>query len=359
VIVRLLSLYIARRFIAMLALIFAAVAIIILLADYVEVLRRFSDRAAFTSLLGLQLALMRVPFLLDAAVPFAFLFAALLSLLTLSRKLELVIARASGVSVWGFLRAPFAVAILFGVLASGLLNPLAVKLEEAAENMEAELSGSAARGEAGVWFRQDSAAGPSIVNGGSVREDGMALFGVTAFVFDADGEFREKVTAPRAEYAETRWILTNARVVPASSAPRLAERYDLPTDLAADELRRSVFQPEAVSLWSLPGFIAAADSTGVDSDRFRLAFHLLLSRPLFLLAMVTIAATVSLRLSRFGGAWRLILTGAAAGFLLYVLTEIVSDLGANGIIDPILAAWLPPIVALTLGATALLYQEDG
>jgi lipopolysaccharide export system permease protein len=358
-IARLLSLYIARRFTAMLALIFAAVAIIILLADYVEVLRRFSDSAAFTSLLGLQLALMRVPFLLDAAVPFAFLFAALLSLLSLSRKLELVVARASGVSVWGFLRAPFAVALLFGVLASSLLNPLAIKLKEATENMEAELSGRAARGGAGVWFRQESAAGPSIVHGGSVRDDGMALFGVTAFVFDGDGEFREKVAAPRAEYDENRWILSNARVVPASSAARLTERYELPTDLAANELHRSVFQPEAASLWSLPSFIAAADSTGVDSDRFRLAFHLLLSRPLFLLAMVTIAATVSLRLSRFGGTWRLILTGAAAGFLLYVITEIVSDLGANGIIDPILAAWLPPVVALTLGATTLLYQEDG
>ena len=49
---------------------------------------------------------MHVPLLLDTALPFAFLFGALLSLLDLSRKLELVVARASGVSVWGFLRAP-------------------------------------------------------------------------------------------------------------------------------------------------------------------------------------------------------------------------------------------------------------
>jgi lipopolysaccharide export system permease protein len=68
---------------------------------------------------------------------------------------------------------------------------------------------------------------------------------------------------------------------------------------------------------------------------------------------------VSLRLTRYGGTWRLILTGVAAGFLLYAFGEIVSDLGGNGIIDPVLAAWLPPLVALILGATALLYQEDG
>lgn len=357
-VVRLLSLYIAKRFVAMLALIFVAVGIVILLADYVEVLRRFSDRPEFSALGGIKLAAMRVPFLLDAAIPFVFLFASLISLLNLSRRLELVVARASGVSVWGFLRGPFAVALLFGIVAIGLLNPIAVSLKEAAEDMEAELSGSA-RGSPGTWFRQEGPDGPSIVSAGSVRDDGHVIFGVTAFVFDEDGEFREKVTARRADYRDGRWILSGARVFSASAAPSRPNRYELPTDLSEGDLGRSVFQPEAVSLWSLPGAIAAAASTGIDPSRYRLGFHLLLARPLFLLAMVTIAATVSLRLSRYGGAWTLTLTGAVAGFLLYVLTEIVGDLGANGIIDPVLAAWLPPIVALTFGATALLYQEDG
>ncbi len=62
---------------------------------------------------------------------------------------------------------------------------------------------------------------------------------------------------------------------------------------------------------------------------------------------------------RHGGTWRLLLTGAAVGFLLYAASQIVNDLGANSIINPVLAAWPPPIVGTTFGATALLYQEDG
>jgi lipopolysaccharide export system permease protein len=77
------------------------------------------------------------------------------------------------------------------------------------------------------------------------------------------------------------------------------------------------------------------------------------------MAMVMIAATVSLRFSRYGGTLRLVLTGVVGGFLLYVLTEIIGDLGGNGIINPIVAAWLPSIVALSFGGTALLYLEDG
>ena len=182
---------------------------------------------------------------------------------------------------------------------------------------------------------------------------------MTAFVYDAAGRFREKVEAPRGEYSPGRWVLTDAVVVSAESAPHKVDRYELPTSLTAGEVERRFVEPETISVWSLPGFIETAERTGLNPDPFRVAFHTLLNRPLFLVAMVLIAATVSLRLTRYGGTWRLILTGATIGFLLYAFSGIAGDLGGNGIIDPVLAAWLPPIVALTLGATALLFQEDG
>lgn len=352
-----LSRYIARHFSATLALILLAASLVIFLADYVEVLRRFGDAEGFTGLTGVGLAAMHVPILLDTALPFAFLFAALLSLIGLSRKLELVVARASGVSVWGFLKAPFVLAILIGAGATAILSPVAVNLKEQAEHIEATLSGRT--GEGGHWFRQDGRDGPSIVYAGSVDEGGRVLFGVTAFLFDTAGQLREKIKAPRAEYGPNRWTFLDAVATSAEEGPRPVPRYDLPTELAAAELMRSFAEPGAISVWSLPAAIATAERTGLDPDRFRVAFHALISRPIFLLAMVMIAATVSLRLSRQGGTWRLILAGAAIGFLLYAFSEIASDLGANGIINPVLAAWLPPIVAMTFGATALLIQEDG
>jgi lipopolysaccharide export system permease protein len=154
-------------------------------------------------------------------------------------------------------------------------------------------------------------------------------------------------------------VFERAEIVSAASPPRQVERYELPTALTAAELGRSVAKPEDASFWTLPGLIDSAERTGTNPDRFRLTFHTLLNRPLFLVAIVTIAATVSLRLTRYGGTGRLVLSGAAFGFLLYVLTEIVNDLGGHGIINPVLAAWLPPIIGLTFGTTALLYQEDG
>ena len=357
---RLLNRYIGRRFLATLAIILTAVFVIVFIADYVEILRRYGDEPGFTALTGVRLGLMRAPALMESILPFAFLFAALLSLLGLSRKLELVVARASGISVWGFLAAPFALAILLGLASVLLLNPLAVALNEKAEVLQATLSTPGnSNDESRLWFRQGSGDGPSIMSSARATNNGLALHDIAAFVFDADGAFREKVTAAHARYSSGEWLLADATVRSAARAPQMVETYRLPTNLTAEEIRETVAQPEALSFWSLPSFIATGERTGLSTERFRLAFHALLARPLFLLAMVAIAATVSLRLSRYGGAWRLVLTGVGAGFLLYVLTEIVGDLGGNGIIDPVLAAWSPSIIALTFGATVLFHQEDG
>jgi lipopolysaccharide export system permease protein len=354
-----LNAYIGRRFMAAIAMMLGGVALVVFVANYVELLRRFSDEDAFTPFLGVELALMSVPIILDSLLPFAFLFAAMLCLLDLSRKMELAVARASGVSVWGFLRAPFVIALLFGAAATAAFNPVAVALKGRAENIEAQMSGARAHQDSERWFRQRGKDGPSIVHAGSTSADGTTVFGVTAYVFDRAGAFLEKVTAPRADYDARRWVFSDAQIVSRSEAPRRADAFELPTDLTEAELKRSVSQPSQASIWQLPGAIAVAKQTGLNTDRFRLAFHVLLDRPLFLLAMVTVAATVSLRLTRYGGTWRLILIGTATGFLLYVLTAIVNNLGENGIIPPIIAAWLSPIVALSLGATVLLYQEDG
>lgn len=351
--------YLARRFFSMLGIILVCVLVTVLLIDFVEQLRQFSDRSGFTPVVGLQLALMRAPDLFETILPFIVLFAAIATLLNLSRKLELVVARASGVSVWQFLGIPMVIAMALGVFSSLVVSPVATRLKERAERIEAELIRGSAERAGGFWFRQSGVDGPSILHVDAVSNEGFTLHGVTAFVFDSDSRFREKVTARHALYGGGVWRLVDTEARSADAPPRTAENYLLPTNLAAEDLRQILVTPEAVSLWSLPGFIEAAEAAGLNSDRFRLMYHSLLSRPFFLAAMVAIAATVSLRLFRYGGIAPLVLAGIATGFLLYVATQIVNDLGGNGIISPMIAAWVPVILALTAGATLLLYQEDG
>ena len=58
------------------------------------------------------LSFLHTPTVAEQALPFAVLFGSMIAFLNLSRKLELVVARAAGVSVWQFLAPPLSVVAL-------------------------------------------------------------------------------------------------------------------------------------------------------------------------------------------------------------------------------------------------------
>jgi lipopolysaccharide export system permease protein len=88
-------------------------------------------------------------------------------------------------------------------------------------------------------------------------------------------------------------------------------------------------------------------------------YYQLLMQPFYLAAMVILAASVSLRSFRFGGVQQMVLGGVVVSFLLYVLSKITGDLSKAGLMPPLAAASLPPLVGGLIGLTTLLYQEDG
>ena len=135
--------------------------------------------------------------------------------------------------------------------------------------------------------------------------------------------------------------------------------YHLASNLEPAQVRKTFTPPESVPFWELDETIAQTERAGLDATRYRLQYDILLARPLLFIAMVFVAASVSLRFFRFGGVARMVLGGVAAGFMLYVATELMEDLGASGLIGPTVAAWFPAVVGSSLGTLALLYQEDG
>ena len=109
----------------------------------------------------------------------------------------------------------------------------------------------------------------------------------------------------------------------------------------------------------LPGFIANLESAGFSAMRHRLYLNSILAVPFLLCAMVLIAATFSLRLTRRGGTSLLLIGGVFVGFLLYFFSELVLAAGQSGTIPVSLAAWSPAGVSLLLGLATLFHLEDG
>ena len=274
--------YFAMRFIGAALAVFGGVFTLVVLVDYVEMTRQASGLVNAPALLVAKVSFFRVPQVMERIVPFAVLIGAMACYFTLSRRHELVIARSAGMSAWQFVRPAVVIALLAGVLAAVVYNPLAASLREQSKRLEAELFGDdQARKVESFWVRQRSPDGQSIINASESRNQGASLDGITAFAFDPDGHFIERIHARTAELKSGYWELAGARVYRVGVPPSDHAIYRLSTNLTSAQARESFATPETVSFWQLPKYIEAADQAGLMAAAYRLQYQILLAKPFF------------------------------------------------------------------------------
>src|SRR3978361_410598 len=131
-----LSLYVARVFTLAVLAMLAALAGIVSLFDFIELLRRSATKPEATFGMVTEIAGLRVPFVRIQILPFAVLLGGILAFWRLTRSSELIVARAAGVSAWAFLTMPMLCAALLGAFSSGGLSPLSSAMLARAEVLD-------------------------------------------------------------------------------------------------------------------------------------------------------------------------------------------------------------------------------
>ncbi|WP_350333825.1 LPS export ABC transporter permease LptG [Coralliovum pocilloporae] len=360
---RVLGFYFASQFVRNFLVVLALCFTLIFLVDFVEVIRRAGDKPNYSTWDAFLIAAFRAPTFLEQAFPFAALFSAIATLVSLNRRSELTVTRAAGISVWQFLLPIALSAGAIGLVLVALLNPVTTYLKAEADTRLVRLLtvGDNVTGalDSEAWLRQGGSAGDSILNAKASLNDGKLLYGVTIVEFDQNGLFSRRLDAQSAELKNGQWLLKDGKIIAADSAPVPFETELIATNLSETYLRERLSKPDTVSVWRLPTLIEFAEAAGLPADRYRQKLHSLIALPVLLISMVLVAATVSLKISRMGGLTKLILGGVSAGFVLYVISKIAGDLGATGLVPPGIAAWTPSIVAMLMSMTILLYTEDG
>ena len=355
--------YFGLRFLTAVLLVFAGIFALVTLVDYIEMMRRAGDIPNVSAVLVAKTSFYRVPQVVERILPFCILIGAMSCYLNLSRRLELVVARSAGLSAWQFVAPALLVAFVLGLAATAIYNPVSALLQERSKRFEAELFGHTAsalsRSGGTFWVGQRTDEGQAIINAVSSRDQGINLNGVSVFTFDTEGRFKQRIEARAAVLEPGVWVLRDARVYALAVLPVKQSEFLLKTSLTPEQVRESFATPETVPFWELPQYIQIAEHAGLVAAGYKLQFQKLLARPFLLAAMVLLAAAVSLRFFRFGGVQKMVLSGVAAGFLLYVLSKVTEDLSKAELMHPVAAAWLPVLAGGVTGFIALLYQEDG
>jgi lipopolysaccharide export system permease protein len=357
-----LSRYFGMRFLSAVLAMFAGTLVLTAMIDFLELMRRSGDIPDTSAFLVAKITLFRVPFITERVLPFTILVGGMFCYLNLSRRLELVVARASGISAWQFTAPAVVLALSLGAFMTAVYNPISAILREQSSRLEADLFGyerGFGSATSGFWLRLRNDEGQAVLNAKSSHQQGLQLSGVTLFRFDPSGAFQDRIEAKTATLERGYWRLEGARIYVSGIAPAERDVLRIKTTLTPAQVGESFATPETVPFWSLSSYIDAAENAGLAASGYRLQYYQLLAQPFYLLAMVLLAAAVSLRFFRFGGVQKIVLGGIAAGFFLYVLAKITGDLSKAGMMAPTFAAGLPAAIGGVTGIVALLYQEDG
>lgn len=366
-----LSRYIAKHFLLQAAIVLGVMAALIFTFDLVELMRRSAAREGISTSLVLELALLKLPSMIQRVTPFAVLIGCILTLSRLTRTQELIVARAAGISVWQFLFPCLAASLALSAVILGIINPLGATMLSRFEQLEARNfeghSSMLSVSSSGLWLRQIDSEGVSlsgqpsetIVHAMRVSPKEMELFDVIIFGFDGNDLFQRRVDARNARLENGYWRLEDATITAPNAPAEHHAHYTLPTKLTASQIQESFASPETLSFWELPSFIKVLEEAGFSADRHRLYFYSMLAMPLFLCSMVLMAAVFALKPHRMGGTGMLISAGIFTGFIVYFMTDLVNALALSGNLPTLLAAWTTTIVATVVGVVALLHLEDG
>ncbi|NNE51372.1 MAG: LPS export ABC transporter permease LptG [Sulfitobacter sp.] len=363
-----LHLYFARRFAMTFVLITTVLFALVVLIDAVEQARRFGSLD-----LGWQrivaLTLLSAPETINLILPLIMILATVALFISLARSSELVVTRAAGRSALRALVAPVCVALIIGVLAVTMLNPIVA----ATSNRYLELSESYSAGggatfsisDEGLWLRQGSAEGQTVIRALRSNADASEFYDVTFLTYDRKNGPIRRIETASASLVEGEWSLKGVKswpLDPGINSEGKSETYEsltLPSSLTLDRIRESIGEPAVVSIYALPTFIRQLEQAGFSPRRHKVWLQTEFARPVFLVAMVLVASAFTMRHTRFGGTGVAVLTAVLLGFGLYFIRSFAQILGENGQIPILLAAWAPPAAAILLALGLLLHVEDG
>src|SRR6478672_2307208 len=122
--------YFGMRFLGAVMSVFMGIFVLIVLIDYIELMRRAADVPNLSAWMVAKASFFRVPQLTERLFPFSVLVGAMACYLGLSRRNELVVARSAGMSAWQFVAPALIVAFALGIIGTAVYNPMSAAMRE-------------------------------------------------------------------------------------------------------------------------------------------------------------------------------------------------------------------------------------
>ena len=293
-------------------------------------------------------------------LPVASLLGTLLALGNMATHSELIVMRASGISLFRLARTVIIAGVLLAVVSLTLGELIAPPSEQFARRSRAlalddRLSIAGGRS---AWIKDDQ----TIINVDELRGE-EHLGGVYLFEFDDDRHLKSISRAGSADFgSDGKWRLADIEeTIFAPGTPGLPGKITAnvisgrvqPTFLHPELLGLSVVNPDSLASRGLLSYASYLKRNALDSHRYEVAFWSRLSEIASVIFMTALALPFSFGSLRSAGTGQRLLVGVLVGVAYVLASKTMTNSGQVFGFSPFISAWLPSMVLAVFATVAI------
>ena len=284
---------------------------------------------------------MTIPADLYTLFPMIGLLGVLIGLGALSSNNELLVMRASGVSLFNIMQAVFISAVIIGVIALSIGEVLAPKLSLQAKNLKqfAITGNQAVETSKGVWMH----VGNDFLNIAHIVERTRWL-GVTRYHFDDQNKLLAEAWARRVEYRDKQWVafsVSETSLFKDHIQSQQLSSQVWPITLVPNALAYGFDDAAQMSLLKLHTFIHYRVQARLPLNRYALDFWQRIFQPFAMLVMMMLAIPFVFVSARSGAIGVRVLMGVMVSMGFYLLSQLLGQFSIVYRVPAWIGAFLP------------------
>ncbi len=299
--------------------------------------------------------IMTAPKTIYELFPMAALLGTIMGLSVLANDSELVVMRASGISIMQITRAVLKTGSIFVVLAMLIGEVVSPWTETRAERdrVEAMQENIQQQTNFGLWMRDAT----TYVNVGEVLPD-LSLLRVKVFEFDQNKRLRSLVFAKEGRFDRGEWRIDDVTQTVINengrATPQKIRNAFWHTEVTPQILSAFLIKPDQLSIWQLRDYIQHLQENAQKTDAYELAFWNKIVLPLSTAVMVILAIPFVFANLRMGNLGKSLFQGIMVGLGFYAANKGFGYVVLAYGFPPLFGATLPVLVFLTF---AVLYMR--
>lgn len=176
------------------------------------------------------------------------------------------------------------------------------------------------------------------------------------------GEVERKIVADGADWLHNNWVFRNCTIREYKKRQQISYQHFASTilpfvDVTPVDFIKSAKQPLSMNYFELRDYIKRLNKVGEESTQERVDLFMKISYPLANFIILFFCVPLAATNVRSKGRGIVFLIGLMVCFAFMSALRVSQSLGYNQILPPLMAAWLPNIVFLSLGLGFLFKSE--